>query len=154
AVTGQPIGPPMRHESQVRAVAFSPDGNTVLTGGQGKEARLWDAATGQLIGLLEHQGGIARVAFSPDGKTILTGSLDRTVRLWDAGPQNPVAQVPDIPSNATTRQSIARLPYPGGTRSAAFGLDGKVRVTISADKTVRLWDRTTGAAVGAPFPLP
>jgi WD40 repeat protein/tetratricopeptide (TPR) repeat protein len=154
AVTGQPIGPPMRHESEVRAVAFSPDGNTVLTGGQGKEARLWDAATGQLIGLLEHQGGISRVAFSPDGKTILTGSLDRTVRLWDAGPQKPVAQVPDIPSNATTRQPSARLPYPGGTRSAAFGLDGKVRVTISADKTVRLWDRTTGAALGTPFPLP
>ena len=79
-------------------MAFSPDGKTILTGCQDKEARLWDAATGQFIGLLEHQGGVTAVAFSPDGKTILTGSLDGTVRLWDADPGQPVGQVLEIPS--------------------------------------------------------
>ena len=37
----------MMHQASVQAVAFSPDGKTVLTGSWDKTARLWDAATGQ-----------------------------------------------------------------------------------------------------------
>jgi WD40 repeat protein/tetratricopeptide (TPR) repeat protein len=183
-VTRQPLGPPMRHGSQVRNVAISPDGKTVLTGCQDKEARLWDAATGQLIGRLGHQGGISALAFSSDGKTILTGSFDGTVRLWDAGAGIPVEKVPEIPStefiatwsaeskilvscpqepnyqrylqlwNATTRQPIARLPQPGGNVKIMLSPDGRVLLTTEADHTARLWDATTGAPLGAPFPLP
>jgi WD40 repeat protein len=184
AVSGQPIGRPMRHESQVRIVALSPDGKTALTGCQDKQARLWDAATGQFIGPLEHQGGIYVVAFSPDGKTMLTGSFDGTVRLWDAEPGKFVGQVLEIPStdsmgllspngkylvrlpsepnyqryaqlwNATTRQPIARIPQPGGNVDVMFSPDGKVLFTHEADHTARLWDTSTGAALGVPFPLP
>ena len=44
--TGRPVGPPMPHPARVNAVAFSPDGRTLLTSCL-KEARLWDAATGR-----------------------------------------------------------------------------------------------------------
>ena len=46
AATGEPIGQPMAHQGGVSAVAFSPDGKTVLTGSGDGTARLWDAATG------------------------------------------------------------------------------------------------------------
>ena len=72
-------------------MAFSPDGKTVLTGSNDKTARLWDAATGQPLGLpMMHQDGVRAVAFSPDGKTVLTGSEDKTARLWDAATGRPL----------------------------------------------------------------
>ena len=40
--TGHARGEPLQHESEVRAVAFSPDGQTVVTGSADNVARLWD----------------------------------------------------------------------------------------------------------------
>jgi hypothetical protein len=41
---------PLRHEGEVSAACFSPDGRTVLTGSVDGTARLWDAATGRAVG--------------------------------------------------------------------------------------------------------
>ena len=68
----------LSHPSPVEDAAFSPDGKTVVTGGDDGTARLWDAATGRAIGLiLQHPREVTSVAFSPDGKTILTGCCRR-----------------------------------------------------------------------------
>ena len=45
AETGAPRGEPMKHDHWVDAVAFSPDGKTVLTGSFDKTARLWDVTS-------------------------------------------------------------------------------------------------------------
>ena len=91
--------PSARHCSikrRSRAVAFSPDGKTVLTGSDDGTARLWDAATGKPIGPpLPHQDAVNAVAFSPDGKTVLTGSWDKTARLWDAATGTAHRPAPD-----------------------------------------------------------
>ena len=64
-------------DGPVHAVAFSPDGQTALTGSWDNTARLWDVTTGQPRGtVLKHDGIVNAVAFSPDGQTALTGSQD------------------------------------------------------------------------------
>ena len=66
------------------AAAFSPDGARILTASADNTAKLWDAASGNLIASFAHQGTVKAVAFSPDGARILTGSADKTAKLWDA----------------------------------------------------------------------
>ena len=69
----------------VRSVAFSPDGERVLTGSSDNTARLWDAASGVPIHALRgHEDSVYSVAFSPDGERLVTGSYDNTARLWRA----------------------------------------------------------------------
>src|SRR4051812_27830359 len=66
--------PPLIHSGrQVFGVAFSPDGKTIITGGQDWMARLWDVATMRPIGPpIEHDDWVRAVAFGPDGRTFVT----------------------------------------------------------------------------------
>ena len=50
ARTGQPVGNPMQHGSDVFALAFDPKGELLATGSGDNTARLWNAHTGQLVG--------------------------------------------------------------------------------------------------------
>ena len=72
------------HRDHVVGAAFTPDNRMIATACWDGAARLWDTATGKLIGQpLRHQREVRAVAFSPSGKLLLTGSFDGTSRLWD-----------------------------------------------------------------------
>jgi WD40 repeat protein len=67
----------------VLSAAFSPDGTRVVTASEDNTARVWDAATGKLLTLLQHQGGVLSAAFSPDGTRVVTASADNSARAWE-----------------------------------------------------------------------
>src|SRR5262249_26344542 len=90
---------------------------------------LWRLSHSDLF-TLQHTGRIRTVAFSPDGKQLATaGDPDQGVKLW----------------NAATGKELATLKgHTGIVWSVAFSPDGGKLATGSEDKTLKLWDVTTG----------
>jgi hypothetical protein len=75
----------IEHTHKVRRVAFSPDGQLVVTAGRDRDAKAWDAATGANRFRLTHPDFVLGVAFSPDGHRIATASRDGTEWVWESG---------------------------------------------------------------------
>ena len=124
-------------------VAFTPDGDRLLTGGADGTARLWDISpTGgrdwlTVPGPADRQGG---VSFSPDGTSFavprqVTGV---TIRDVETG-----AKIITLKGHDAT---IRRMAFsPDGTRLA--GSAGSGPGDPQANRTVPVWDVTTGELV-------
>jgi WD40 repeat protein/transcriptional regulator with XRE-family HTH domain len=119
--------------STVWAVAFSPSGTLLATGGGDGTVRLWNPATGRPVGAPLHASAQANaygVAFSPSGTLLATGGGDGTVRLWNTATRRPVG----APLHASARY---------GVYGVAFSPSGKLLATGGGDGTVRLWNPAT-----------
>jgi WD40 repeat protein/serine/threonine protein kinase len=134
-------GRPIVQNGAVLAVAFSPDGKTILIGGHDPACRasFWDAQTLAPIGEpLPHNGSVRAVAFSPDGKLAMTGAEDSTTRLWDTQTRMPVGD---------SMQQSQKGERP--TMSVAFG--GSGIVATGGDDFAKTWKIPSGDPLGAPM---
>jgi WD40 repeat protein len=72
------------HRETVRCLALTPDGSTLVSGGDDWSVRLWDVATGWNRGSLSWRiGAVTALAIAPDGMTAAAGSDRGTIMLWD-----------------------------------------------------------------------
>ncbi|NEP02802.1 MAG: TIR domain-containing protein [Symploca sp. SIO2E9] len=153
------------HQSDVRSVAFSPDGKTIASASSDNTIKLWNLQGEELNTLRGHQDWVISVAFSPDGKTIASASGDNTIKLWNlqgeelntlTGHQSSVISVAFSPdgktiASASTDKTIKLWNLQGEelntlkghqsyVRSVAFSPDGKTIASASTDKTIKLWN--------------
>ncbi len=118
------------HTAGVRALAWSPDGTRIVSGGNDNTIQIWNATAGQrLVTYTGHLGSVWAVAWSPDGKSIASGGNDSTVQVWDA------------------KSARRLLTYPGHTapvRAVAWSPDGAHIASASQDETVQVWNAASG----------
>ncbi len=164
------------HEGPAFDVNFSPSGDQVVSSGADDVARIWDVATGELVGKpLEHDGDVRQAMFSPNGKRVLTASEDGTARVWELNGSREVCRSPKhggvvvgarfstdgqrfctastdgttrVCDSNTGRELIPALKHPGPVRLARFSPDDRLLLTVS-EQAARLWDATTGMPAGA-----
>ncbi len=74
------------------SLAFSPDGKTLVSGGDDRTIIFWDAASGRQLRppITAHKQQVTSLAFNPSGKVVASGSDDKTVILWDSASGRPL----------------------------------------------------------------
>jgi WD40 repeat protein len=74
----------------VDALAVSAEVGLAVSGSRDRTIKLWDLASGQMLGTLEghagekpHEGWIEAVALESDGNHLVSIARDKTIRTWD-----------------------------------------------------------------------
>ena len=111
------------HRYEVVEVGFSPDGNHLLSLGNGaNDVLVWNLALGSSRRLLVEQTW--GMAWSGDGKRFVTSSEDATVRLWDA---------------ASGRGHVIDQHLTRPADAVAISLDGAVIATVDRHGELHIW---------------
>lgn len=72
------------HSSEMNCIAYSPDGQYVVTGGEDAKVKVWNVNNGFcFVTFSEHSSAITALEFSNTKKFVVSASLDGTVRAYD-----------------------------------------------------------------------
>jgi len=166
-------------DGQVLQLSFSPDGRRLYAMAYGQPVKIWDVATGDMLGQpIEAEKPFAFFALTPDGDRLATRSGTGVARIWDAltglplsepieheGSVTDLAFLPDGLHLVTTSQDGAaylwqmQQPPPAGPRwptvdsqpAACFSLDGRKVYRVS-HHAVQAFNVHSGRPVGQPMP--
>lgn len=123
------IGDLKGHESGVLYLGFSPDSNTIISTSLDKTIRLWKINPKSLKiiiqppQIIKNTNIVRSVHFSPNGEMFVSTDDDYNVKLWQAN-GSPLATFTGHSASVT---------------DASFNSDNKTIISVSEDKTIRMW---------------
>jgi len=139
--SGQELFALTGHSAAIWCVAFSPDGQRIVTGGDDQTAKVWEAVSGrEVLTLRGHTACINSAPFSPDGQRIVTASDDQTAKIWRAARPEDVA--------AWKEEERMASQYVAALQQELDGEEERARVVRSRDEgAIKRW------LILAPIPL-
>ncbi len=169
ATTGGSLFTLKAHAKEVNAVVYSPDGKSIATASSDNTIKIWDSENGKLKSTLEADSKeVVSLTWSADGKFLASGGASGKVILWDmpAGTKfvetnfkskvNTVSISPDVQYlaaagvgkkisiwNINTKEITKEFEaHSSDVSGIAFSDDGKLLISVSKDKSLKLWDVT------------
>ena len=157
----------LRHGSRIQSLAFLPDG-TLLVGGGNEPVRLWNLATGKADASFADPW-TQTIALDPSNRLFVTAGALRTLRLHGIGNVDVKTKFENAPASirtaafspdgnhflvgcqngllvhisisfADTAPSQAKIDaHTEEVNAVAWSADGRIAVTGSADRTLRIW---------------
>jgi RNA polymerase sigma factor (sigma-70 family) len=116
-------------DEQVLALAFSPDGQRLVTAGarhvKPGQLKVWEVSSGKLLYKLRGIAGVRSVAFSPDGQQIAAGQFGGMIRLHNA-------------VNGGVRRAVQA--HEMGVNGLAYSADGNRLASAGLDRLVKVWE--------------
>lgn len=127
ALTGKLLFDLNGHVQNIKLVAFTPDGMTLVSSDI-ETVKLWNTKTGQLIRTVSaHKDGIFAAIVTPDGQTLVSTGGDKTIKFWN------------IKTGKLQRTLKA------SARVLAVSPDGKTLFSGGENGgKIRIWNLTTG----------
>lgn len=117
------------HPSWVTTVAYSPNGNYIVTGGNDDKVKIWSNAGTLLHTCTGHTGDITSVKVTPDNNFVISSSKDDKIKIWNI-------------SNGTLVKTING--HTKDVNGIDISPDGTKIVSASSDSTCKIWDFLTG----------
>ena len=120
------------HLDWVNALALSPDGKILASGGSDRAVKLWDTETWQLKATLPapvHPYQVRGVAFSPDAKSLLTVGAESNFKVWN------IDRLECVFVGETKDRELS---------AGVFSPNGTLIATSGTDQTVELWSAFDG----------
>ena len=134
---------PAKNGDEAEALAFFPDGRTLVTGGINGNVTLWDVETRSVVRTLRFRAPVWWVAVSPDGKLLAVQTKA------DNSPSSSV-EVQEIASG----EVLYRDTVPNGKGGLEFSPDGRALAALGCcepDSTIKVWDARSGADLFSPL---
>jgi WD40 repeat protein len=116
------------HSGNIRTVAVSPDGQLLATGSSDRYVKILDAQTFETLHTIEgHGDSVFAVAFSADGAQFATGGKDARLRIWNV-------------AGKSIKPKVKILAHTFSIKAMSFIGGSKEILTVSQDKTIKIWD--------------
>ena len=122
--------PQVGHSESINAIAFSPNGRMIISGGRDLGIKIWEPDSGRINRTIRgHKGEIFALAFSPDGKMFASGGKDGALHLWQS----------------ETGELLKVLKQDQIVTAIAFTQDGKYVAVAGNKKEIKIWNVSTGS---------
>ena len=135
--TGEKLAALQGHGGRVTAVAFGPDGRTIVSGSVDRTIRIWDGGVENAayddLSPRGHRDPVIALAIDPARRRIVSAGMDHDLRQWDLDGGDPIRELRGHEGAIT---DVAVVPTTGNFVSA------------SIDGSVRVWHASTGEELG------
>lgn len=137
--TEQPVGILGGHSNFVAGLAFSPDGQYLVSASEDQAAIVWDWVNGEQLKQLEFPGGVYSVSFSPDGQTLAIGGVDE--------PENQIRNAAIWTFAVGSWEPQLKFREYWNVTSMAYSPDGGVLVGGGTSRNVQVWRTSDGTSL-------